>query len=109
MRTGIRRLLRVHGFHSEMFESANALLCHDDFGEALCIVLDINLNEESGIELCRSLSNKGARVPVIYITGNDSDVNREAAMASGCIAYLTKPFAAHSLIESIERARATTI
>lgn len=108
MRTGIRRLLRVHGFHSKLFESANALLSHEDFGEALCIVLDINLNEESGIELCRCLSDKGARVPVIYITGNDSEENRAAAIASGCIAYLTKPFTALSLIEPIERARAIT-
>jgi FixJ family two-component response regulator len=103
MRTGIKRLLRVHGFHSELFESANALLCREDFGEALCFILDINLNGESGIELCRCLSDKGVRLPVIYITGNDSEANRAAAIASGCLAYLTKPFAAPSLIEPIEK------
>ena len=106
MRTGIKRLLRVHGFHSKLFESASALLCHEDFGEALCFILDINLNGESGIELCRCLSDKGVRLPVIYITGNDSEANRAAAIESGCIAYLTKPFAAPSLIEPIEKARA---
>jgi len=104
MRTGIKRLLRVHGFHSKLFESASALLCHEDFGEALCFILDINLNGESGIELCRCLSDKGVRLPVIYITGNDSEANRAAAI--GCIAYLTKPFAVPSLIEPIEKARA---
>ena len=46
-------------------------------------------------------------LPVIYITGNDSEANRTAAIASGCVAYLTKPFAARSLIEPIERLRAT--
>ena len=107
MRTGIKRLLRVYGFHSTLFESASALLCHEDFGEALCFILDINLNGESGIELCRCLSDKGVRLPVIYITGNDSDANRAAAIESGCIAYLTKPFAAPSLIEPIERVHAT--
>jgi len=106
MRTGIKRLLGVHGFHSKLFESASALLCHEDFGDALCFILDINLNGESGIALCRSLSEKGVRLPVIYITGNDSEANRAAAIESGCIAYLTKPFAAPSLIESIEKARA---
>lgn len=106
MRTGIRRLLGVHGFHSKLFESANALLCHEDFGEVLCFVLDINLNGESGIALFRCLLDKGVRVPVIYITGNDSEANRAAAIESGCIAYLTKPFAAPSLIEPIEKARA---
>ena len=104
MRTCIKRLLRVHGFHSKLFESADALLCHQDFGEALCFIVDINLNGESGIALCRCLSDKGVRLPVIYITGNDSQANRSAAIESGCLAYLTKPFAAQMLIESVERA-----
>ena len=43
---------------------------------------------------------------MIYITGNDSEANRAAAIESGCIAYLTKPFAAQSLIEPIEKVRA---
>jgi FixJ family two-component response regulator len=106
MRTGIKRLLGVHGFHSKLFESAKALLCHEDFGEALCLIIDINLNGESGIELYRSLAEKGLKLPVIYITGNDSEANRAAAIASGCFAYLTKPFAAPSLIEPIEKVRA---
>src|SRR5712671_2659027 len=103
MRTCIKRLLRVHGFHSRLFESANALLYHEDLGEALCFIVDINLNGESGIAVCRCLSDKGVRLPVIYITGNDSEANRAAAIASGCLAYLTKPFAAPSLIEPIEK------
>ena len=105
MLTGIKRLLRFHGFHSMLFGSANAVLTHDDFGDALCFIFDIDLNGESGIELCRCLVDKGIRLPVIYITGNDSEANRAAAIESGCIAYLTKPFAALSLIEPIEKVR----
>ena len=82
------------------------MLPHDDFEKAFCFIIDINLNGESGIELCRRLDNKGVRLPVIYITGNDSEANRAAAIEMGCIAYLTKPFAAQSLIEPIEKARA---
>jgi FixJ family two-component response regulator len=103
MLTGIKRLLTFHGFHSMLFGSANAVLTHDDFDDALCFVFDIDLNGESGIELCRCLIDKGVRLPVIYITGNDSEANRAAAIESGCIAYLTKPFAALSLIEPIEK------
>jgi DNA-binding response OmpR family regulator len=106
MRTGIRRLLKFHGFHSTLFESADALLTYGDFGKAFCFILDINLNGESGFELCRSLVEKGVRLPVIYITGNDSEANRAAAIESGCIAYLTKPFTAPALIAPIEKVRA---
>ena len=107
MRTGIKRLLRVHGFHSTLFESASALLAYGDFDKAFCFVMDINLNGESGIELCRRLADSGVSLPVIYITGNDSEANRENAIESGCIAYLTKPFTASSLIEPVERVHAT--
>jgi FixJ family two-component response regulator len=43
-------------------------------------------------------------VPVVFITGKDNPATRMAAMESGCIAYLTKPFSAQSLLEPIERA-----
>ncbi len=89
-----------------LFESAGALLGHGNFDEALCIVMDINLNGESGIALRRRIAEQGVSVPVIYITGNDSQANRSAAIDSGCVAYLTKPFAAETLIKSIERASA---
>ena len=42
-------------------------------------------------------------MPVIYITANDNPAVRMAAIESGFIAYLTKPFRAKSLIEPIER------
>jgi FixJ family two-component response regulator len=103
MLRSIKRLLREHGFDTTLFESGGALLGHGDFGGALCIILDINLNGQSGIELRRRLLDEGVTLPVIYITGNDSHTNRAAATASGCVAYLTKPFAAKSLIEEIER------
>ena len=45
-------------------------------------------------------------MPVIYITANDNPAVRMAALESGCIAYLTKPFLAKSLIEPIEKVSA---
>jgi FixJ family two-component response regulator len=71
------------------------------------VVLDINLNNESGIDLRYRLSAAGISLPVIYITANDSPSVRTAAIESGCIAYLIKPFRAKSLIEPIERLAAS--
>ena len=104
MRMSMKRLLRQHGFEAKLFESAAALFGHGDFQDAVCIILDINLENESGIGLRRRLANQGVKAPVVYITGNDSPGNRSDAIESGCIAYLTKPFSAQSLIESVERA-----
>jgi len=101
---GVGRLLREHGYDSMLFPSAKAFQSHDDFEQATCVVLDIHLGDDSGIEVRRRLSAAGISLPVIYMTGRDNDATRRAAMASGCIAYLTKPFAARSLIEPIEGA-----
>jgi FixJ family two-component response regulator len=104
MLRGIRRLLREHGYDSILFTSADAFQKHDNFDQAICVVLDIHLNHESGIELRHRLKAAEVSLPVIYMTGKDSDATRTAAMASGCIAYLTKPFTGQSLIEPIARA-----
>lgn len=104
MLRGVRRLLREHGYDSVLFTSADAFQKHDNFEQATCVVLDIHLNNESGIELRHRLKAAGISLPVIYMTGKDSDATRMAAIASGCIAYLTKPFTGQSLMEPIERA-----
>lgn len=104
VRVSMKRLLREHGFSAKLFESAGALLDHGDLSGASCLVLDINLNDGSGIELRQRLAAEGVKVSVVYITGNDSPLNRSAAVASGCTAYLTKPFSAESFIDSIEQA-----
>ena len=109
MLKGMRRLLRQHGYETVPFETAKALRNHPDFGQAFCIVLDVNLSDGSGIDLRHQLAEAGVELPVIYITGNDSHATRMAAMASGCLAYLTKPFSARSLIEPIERAAAAAL
>jgi FixJ family two-component response regulator len=106
MLRGLKRLLRQHGYDSVLFASAEAFENHNDFESAICIILDINLNDGSGIELRYRLKAAGNSVPIIYITGNDIPAVRMAALQSGCLAYLEKPFAAKALMESIERASA---
>jgi FixJ family two-component response regulator len=103
---GVKRLLREHGYDSVLFSSAEAFQNYDDFDAACCLILDVNLNRESGIELRHRLKAAGIALPVIYITANDNPAVRLAALASGCIAYLTKPFTSRSLLEPIEKALA---
>jgi len=106
MLRGVKRLLREHGYDSVLFPSADAFQKYDDFDNALCVILDIDLNDESGIEVRHRMKASGVSLPVIFITGKDNHATRMAAQASGCIAYLTKPFSAKSLLEPIERASA---
>jgi FixJ family two-component response regulator len=97
MLSGVARLLRQLGYSSTTFSSAGTFSNHCDFNGVVCVLLDINLKDGSGIELRHRLKAAGNPVPVIYMTGNDSDTVRTAALQSGCFAYLTKPFSATSL------------
>ena len=101
----VKRLLQQHAYEPILFSSAQAFKSHTDFEKAACVILDINLNDGSGIELRHGLKAAGVSVPVIYITGNEDPAVRKAALASGCIAFLTKPFSAQSLIEPLKKHR----
>jgi FixJ family two-component response regulator len=103
MLRGVKRLLREHGYDSVLFSTADAFQMHNDFDDAVCVILDVDLHDTSGIDVRRRLTASGISLPVIFITGKDSPATRMAALASGCLAYLTKPFSAGSLIEPIER------
>jgi len=106
MLRGIKRLLRQFAYDVLLFASAEAFKNHTEFERAACIILDINLKDGSGIELRHRLKSAGISLPVIYITANDDPAVRKAALDSGCIAFLTKPFSAQSLIESLKKALA---
>jgi FixJ family two-component response regulator len=104
MLKSVARFLRQLDYASVLFPSAEASARHSDFDGVICVVLDIDLGDVSGIELRNRLKKANISVPVIYITGNDTPATRKAAHQSGCLAYLTKPFSAKSLMEPLHRA-----
>ena len=104
MLKAVQRLLRQHAYEPILFSSAQAFKNHSDIETAACVILDIDLPDGSGIELREDLKAAGVSVPVIYITGNANPKVREAAVASGCVAFLAKPFSSRELIEPLKRA-----
>ena len=98
----MQRVLQVHGFDTEVFNSVDGFLEGAHLGEATCLVLDIHLQHKSGIELRRQLTRSGHSLPVIFITAVESEATRKAALDAGCIAYLQKPFPSSLLIEAVE-------
>ena len=102
----IQRLLKAHGMDSRVFSSAEAFTDAPNSNDGLCLVVDIDLNGRSGIELSRQLAASGSSLPIIFITGNNADHVRKQATEAGCLAFLPKPFAAQSLLGAIEKAKA---
>ncbi|WP_426609339.1 response regulator [Bradyrhizobium sp. McL0616] len=101
MLQSLSQLLAAHGFQVATFASAEAFLAGHGPSRASCLLLDIDLDGLSGIDLQRRLISSGVNLPVIFMTANDDEIIRRNALNVGCVAYLTKPFSAKLLIDAI--------
>ena len=104
VRTALKRLLKAWGFNVKTFESAEDFL---DSGLAQCpdlLILDVRMTGMSGLELQRTLIEKGSDMPVIFVTAYDDIDARRIAMEAGAVAFLQKPCEEKILIDAIQRA-----
>ena len=99
----VKRLLKACGFEADVFETVRAFRDRARLSDASCLVLDINLDGQCGIELRKQLAAEQISIPVIFITGDDNESTKQAALQAGCVAYLQKPFLARDLIKAIEQ------
>src|SRR6516165_9482441 len=79
-RKALARLLRVHGINSRSYPSARIFLEGLSSGMPVCLIVDVNMPEMTGIELQRELLDRGIRIPTIVITGS----NDKSRVAWGC-------------------------
>jgi FixJ family two-component response regulator len=100
----IGRVLKAHGFEIQLFNSAEAFQAGAGQANVNCLIVDVQLSGETGIELRRALWQSGSTVPVVFITANDSEANRRAAIEAGCVAYLLKPFTTKELLHAVNEA-----
>jgi FixJ family two-component response regulator len=103
VRRAILRLLHAAGQRAIGFPSAEALLKALVVAEAGCLVLDISLPGLSGFELYQRLLESHWKLPVIFITGNESPSTAEWARKLDAIAYLVKPISEEDLLDAITR------
>lgn len=56
------------------------------------IILDWDLPEVSGLEICKGFRTAGGTTPILMLTGKKMIAEKEAAFDAGADDYLTKPF-----------------
>ncbi len=68
------------------------------------ILMDWNMPEMDGIEVLEEIQKNARlnRVPVIMLTSESDELSIETAMKAGARAYITKPFTAEQLVETIK-------
>jgi FixJ family two-component response regulator len=104
MREAIKILMETVGFSVEAFASAEAFLSSQQAPNSACLILDMRMPGMSGFELQRRLAQDNFRLPIIFITAYDSEVEHAKAMAAGAVDVLQKPFSEEALFDAIQSA-----
>jgi FixJ family two-component response regulator len=96
------RLVRSFGYRTEVFGSGPEFLRSGAADRATCLLLDMRMPGMSGLEVQRSLAERGWRLPIVFLTGRASDEEERRARSAGAAEFLRKPVAQASLREAIE-------
>ncbi|HYE93840.1 MAG TPA: response regulator [Terriglobales bacterium] len=102
VRRSLHRLVRSAGYAVETFASAREYLEWLPRGRAACVVLDVHMEQMSGLELEERLSS-----PVVFMTAHDDIPTRERIEKSRAVGHLWKPFDEAAMLDVIRRALGT--
>jgi len=102
LRASVGRLLRSLGIDVQLFASISDFLKTDLPDGPTCLVLDVRLPDQSGLDLQRELGSTNRKIPIIFITGYGDIPMSVEAMKGGAIEFLSKPFRDQDLLDAIQ-------
>src|SRR5580700_3909804 len=102
LRASVGRLLRSLDLDARLFASVSDFLKADLPDGPACLVLDVRLPGQSGLDFQRELAGANAQRPIIFITGHGDIPMSVRAMKGGAIEFLTKPFRDQELLDAIQ-------
>jgi FixJ family two-component response regulator len=103
VRASLENLCRSVNLSVETFGSTDEFLRRDLPQMAACLVLDVRFpgSAPSGLEFQRALAERGAVLPIIFITGHGDVPMSVQAMKYGAVDFLLKPFREQELLDAI--------
>lgn len=93
--------LELAGMKTQVFFRAGNVQKFLENSFANLMLLDVNLPDSSGFSLLEELRKNGFDLPVIFFTGNDSEVQKVRGLETGADDYVTKPFSFPELVARI--------
>jgi len=103
VRAALEDLLASVGLRSASFGSTMEFLAHKMIDAPGCLVLDIRMPGQSGMDFRRQMLEMGLKLPTIFITGHGDIPMSVEAMKTGAIEFLTKPFRDQDLLDAIQQ------
>jgi FixJ family two-component response regulator len=104
VRKAVSLLIRSIDLDVEAFSSAREFLAHPLPARPACIVLDLRMPGQSGLDLQENLRRGGCEIPIVFVTGHGEVYSSVRAMKAGAVDFLEKPFSDQVLIDTIQRA-----
>ena len=101
IRDALSWLLRSRGLASRTWPSAEEFLAAWSETTRGCLVLDVRMDGMSGVELFDRLLERGARLPVLFLTGHGDVPLAVSALKKGAFDYVEKPFNDNDLVDRI--------
>ncbi|HEV2426701.1 MAG TPA: response regulator transcription factor [Acidimicrobiales bacterium] len=103
IRTALGRALRMENYEVELFEDGLSALRSVQLRAPDALVLDLQLPDIDGLEVCRRIRRAGDPTPILMLTARDAVNDRVEGLDVGADDYLVKPF---DLAELLARLRA---
>jgi FixJ family two-component response regulator len=101
VRKAVARLLKSAGHRAESFGSAEEFLGRPHYDGPGCLILDVKMPGQSGLELQEALAKAGYHLPIIFVSGRSDIPISVKAMKAGAVDFLTKPFKDTALLEAV--------
>ena len=98
----VRRGLEEYGYQADLVTDGLEALRLVASGNFDLMVLDLRLPGMSGIELVRTLRDRGVTIPVLVLTAQDSIDFKVQALREGADDYVTKPFSFEELLARLD-------
>jgi FixJ family two-component response regulator len=104
VRDALRLLLRSTGHAVETYASAQEFLDAYSDDRPGCLLLDVRMPGMNGLDLQERLNERGAILPIIFITGHGDVPMAVEALQAGAMDFLQKPFRDDELLDRIAKA-----
>jgi FixJ family two-component response regulator len=104
VRNGLTRLFRSVGFETTAFGSTQEFVQSKLPDVPSCLVLDIRLPGQSGLDFQAELLKANIHIPVIFMTGHGDIPMTVRAMKGGAVDFLAKPFREQDMLDAVATA-----
>ena len=98
----IRRGLEESQYHVDLVDDGLEALRLISGGNYDLVVLDLRLPGMGGLEVLRTIRDRGNTTPILVLTAQDAVGHKVEALRAGADDYVTKPFAFEEVLARVE-------